>query len=135
MFKTSYELVMFIQNSTCTIKIGLKKLVSAVPHSVVLIVSKCEVLDIGAFNQDKALVEAFSMITNYRVDLSLKLYCLLLYLGNDGVGVCEHAEHRPGRVLGPPRHHHHAQLVPGRRQHGLQHGAPRWAWAGVRSVT
>ena len=34
MFKTSYELVMFIQNNTCRIKIGLSKPVSAAPQPV-----------------------------------------------------------------------------------------------------
>ena len=32
---------------------------------------------VGAFNQEKALVEAFSVITNLRMDLRFKLYYLL----------------------------------------------------------
>ena len=32
---------------------------------------------LDAFNQEKALVGAFSVITNHRVDLRFKLYCEL----------------------------------------------------------
>ena len=36
-FITSYELIMFIQNSTCTIKIGLTKPVLAAPQPFSLV--------------------------------------------------------------------------------------------------
>ena len=41
------------------------------------------VLNVKAFNQEKALVQAFSVITNLRVDICLKLYCTHYTLSNN----------------------------------------------------
>ena len=41
---------------------------------------------VGAFNQEKALVGAFSVITNLRMDLRFKLYVLHLYWPPDQMG-------------------------------------------------
>ena len=69
---------------------------------------------IGAFNQDKALVWAFSVITNLRMDPRLKLYCLAQVAAAQptavaGAAACPHqgagTEGRGRGRQGPPLGH------------------------------
>ena len=72
---------------------------------------------VGAFNQEKTLVGAFSLITNLRVDLRLKLYLGEPEPGEPqpggglGGGGREHVQVRQGDLPAPaPLHAGHCRL-------------------------
>ena len=83
---------------------------------------------VGAFNQEKSLVGAFSVITNLRVDLRFKLYRLPVVAGCPGEGVLEgggEVEHGPGQD----------DVVVGAQKEGDHHGAhPRPPQDGAQPV-
>ena len=49
---------------------------------------------VAAFNQEKALVGAFSVITNFRMELFEALICSHLDVAGDGVGDKLHRRHQ-----------------------------------------